>query len=184
MLHNAMSVNDLREPMQHVYNKYCKGTGRRAFAIGCSMGAIVLANSLGVDGENSVLSGAVCVQAAIKKWMGLETFVNSLGGTYNRAMGKFQFDFIRANMDVLKPHFHREHGIDLEEAMAKIKTPTYLDYHQLITVNLNGYKDGMDYLYNCAPYHRMGNIKRPTLFLNALNDPFMGETVIDYDVFN
>jgi hypothetical protein len=38
------------------------------------MGAKILANLLGTEKENSVLSGATCVQAAIKKWEGLDYF--------------------------------------------------------------------------------------------------------------
>jgi len=53
------------------------------------MGAKMLSNLLGTEKENSVLSGAACVQAAIKKWEGLEYFQNSLGGVYNRALGKY-----------------------------------------------------------------------------------------------
>ena len=48
---------------------------------------------------------------------------------------------------------------------------------------LNGYKDGYEYMKNASPYFRIPNIKVPTMFLNALNDPFMGEKVIDYEVF-
>ena len=50
-LYNAFSVDDVREPMQYVHEKYIKGRGDnvKVFAIGCSMGAMVLANALGVD---------------------------------------------------------------------------------------------------------------------------------------
>lgn len=40
-----------------------------------------------------------------------------------------------------------------------------------------------DYLRKAAPYDRIPTIKRPTLFLNAKNDAFMGERVLDYEVF-
>ena len=60
---------------------------------------------------------------------------------------------------------------------------SYLTYHELITVPMNGYKDGWDYVRKSAPYDRIPMIKTPTMFLNAINDPFMGEKVIDYDVF-
>jgi predicted alpha/beta-fold hydrolase len=53
----------------------------------------------------------------------------------------------------------------------------------MITVPLFGYKDGMDYLTKASPYNRISKIKTPTFYLNALNDPFMGEVSIDYDVF-
>ena len=62
-------------------------------------------------------------------------------------------------------------------------TPTYTAYHELITVPINGYKDGYEYVKDASPYYRIPYIKVPTMFLNALNDPFMGEKVIDYEIF-
>ena len=57
-LYNALSVEDIREPMQYVQKKYGKG---RAYAIGCSMGAIILSNYLGLYPDEGLLSGAVCI---------------------------------------------------------------------------------------------------------------------------
>lgn len=97
-LYNALSVEDIREPMFYVKEKYLKG---KAYACGCSMGANILANYLGMYPDEGILSGAVCIQAGIKKWEGAEYFRTSLGGIYNRAMGKYQFNYLRANLDLL-----------------------------------------------------------------------------------
>ena len=48
---------------------------------------------------------------------------------------------------------------------------------------MNGYEDIYDYLQKCSPYYRIPMIKQPTLFINSKNDPFMGEDVLDYEVF-
>ena len=97
-------------------------------------------------------------------------------------MGTYQWDYLKAQLDLLGPHFKKEYGIDLEKRLEETE-PSYGGYHELITVPMGGYKDVVDYLYNAAPYHRLPTIKRPTLFLNAKNDAFMGEGVLDYDVF-
>jgi predicted alpha/beta-fold hydrolase len=97
-LYNALSVEDFREPMQYVMDKYVKG---KAYAVGCSMGANVLANYLGMYPNEGILSGAVCIQSGIKKWEGAEYFRTSLGGIYNRAMGSYQFKYLRANLELL-----------------------------------------------------------------------------------
>lgn len=34
---------------------------------------------------------------------------------YNKALGKYQWDYLRANIDMLGPHFQKEYGIDLEK---------------------------------------------------------------------
>jgi predicted alpha/beta-fold hydrolase len=69
-----------------VQAKYGKG---KAYAIGCSMGANVLSNYLGLYPDEELISGAVCIQAAIMKWKGAEYFKKSFGGIYNRAMGSY-----------------------------------------------------------------------------------------------
>jgi predicted alpha/beta-fold hydrolase len=60
---------------------------------------------------------------------------------------------------------------------------SYKSYHEMITVPMNGYADIYDYLKKCSPYFRIPSIKQPTLFMNSLNDPFMGEVCLDYEVF-
>ena len=48
---------------------------------------------------------------------------------------------------------------------------------------MNGYESGYDYQRKAAPYDRIPTIKKPTLFLNSVNDPFMGPDVIDFEIF-
>ena len=85
-------------------------------------------------------------------------------------------------MDILGPHFQTTYGIDLAKQLEEVE-PSYGAYHELITVPMNGYKDVPDYLRKAAPYDRVPTIKRPTLFLNAKNDAFMGENVLDFEIF-
>ena len=72
--------------------------------------------------------------------------------------------------------------MDLAEEL-KNRKKTYINYHELMTVPFHGYKDGFDYVKRAAPYFRIPMIKTPTMFMNSLNDPFIGERVIDYEVF-
>ena len=48
---------------------------------------------------------------------------------------------------------------------------------------MNGYTDIYDYLKKCAPYYRIPDIKQPTMFMNAINDPFTADLVLDYEIF-
>lgn len=75
---------------------------------------------------------------------------------------------------------------DLENTLAYQEQPqdpelSYFDYHRLITANLDDWKDGYEYIDKCSPYYRVPTIKKPTLFLNSLNDPFISST-LDYEV--
>ena len=167
--------------MEYVLREKCK-PGTKAYAIGVSMGANILANYLGIHADDHFLSGAVCIQAGIKKWEGVEFFRTSLNSTYNKAMGKKQFKYLSENLDLLAPFFREEFDIDLAHEL-QTRSKTYIDYHELMTVPFHGYKDGFDYVKKAAPYFRIPMIKTPTMFMNSKNDPFIGEKVIDYDVF-
>lgn len=97
-------------------------------------------------------------------------------------MGKYMFELVAENIDVLQPHFGKEFDIDLAKQIEEAPTKTYMDYHQMITVPLNGYASGEDYLRTAAPYDRIPTIAKPTMFMNAINDPFLFPT-LDYDIF-
>ena len=97
-------------------------------------------------------------------------------------MGKSQFKYLSKNYDLLAPYFKEEFGMELGEELATRKK-TYINYHELMTVPYHGYKDGFDYVKRAAPYFRIPMIKTPTMFMNSKNDPFIGEKVIDYEVF-
>jgi predicted alpha/beta-fold hydrolase len=43
--YNSYAYKDIEEPMNHVYHKCCGS--RKVYAIGCSMGANILANMMG-----------------------------------------------------------------------------------------------------------------------------------------
>ena len=138
-IHNMMAVSDAREPIQYIYEKYVQQTGQRAYSIGCSMGANITTNMLGVDGDASILSGAVMVHTAIKKWEALSLADTRMGKIYNSAMGKYMFDFVQNNIEVLQPHFEKELGIDLSKQIEETEEKDYFTYHKLVTAPLNGY---------------------------------------------
>ena len=68
--------------MKYIYDKYCKGTGRKSFAMGCSMGGNILTNLLGFEGKNCFLDAASCIAVPMKKWVCREKIASSLGGFY------------------------------------------------------------------------------------------------------
>lgn len=107
------------------------------------------------------------------------------------------FEKIRENIDVFQPYFMERNNIDLAaELDRRFKNNEGLDYfsyHKFITANMPQDVLGMDkletaeergmlYIDKCGPIHRVPNIKKPTMFLNSLNDPFISAT-LDKEVF-
>ena len=60
-LYTANGWEDVLEPMKYVYEKYCRPHNKKAFAMGCSMGAGILGNLLGHEGANTFLEAATFV---------------------------------------------------------------------------------------------------------------------------
>ena len=52
------------------------------------MGALILANLMGHEGEESFIEAACVVQAPIKQWESSEQLRKALFGVYDRALGK------------------------------------------------------------------------------------------------
>jgi predicted alpha/beta-fold hydrolase len=81
------SYQDVLEPMKYYHEKY--GKNKKSMAIGCSMGAIILANLMGHEGENSFIDAACIMQAPIKQWESAEQLKTACFGAYDRTLGHY-----------------------------------------------------------------------------------------------
>jgi predicted alpha/beta-fold hydrolase len=55
---------------------------------------------------------------------------------------------------------------------------TFAEFDDWVTAPLHGFKDMQDYYDKCSSVKFLDGIERPTLILNALDDPFMTPDVI------
>lgn len=60
------------------------------------------------------------------------------------------------------------------------KSPNACYFNEKFIVKNFGYKDHFDYYDKASSHHVIPNIKVPTLFFNALNDPLIGSKGIDW----
>lgn len=59
------------------------------------------------------------------------------------------------------------------EGLAHVKS--LLEFDDLITAPLHGFDNAVDYYTKCSSIHFLQSIHRPTLVVNALNDPFLSK---------
>jgi len=64
------------------------------------------------------------------------------------------------------------------------KVKTLYDFDDFFTAPLHGFKDADDYYEQCSSINFIDNISKPTLVLNALNDPMLPEETFDISKFN
>lgn len=72
-------------------------------------------------------------------------------------------------------------GIDIQELP---RIHNLLDFDDAYTARLHGFAGALDYYERCSSLYFLNNIKRPTLLVNALNDPFLSEKCYPEDFKN
>ena len=45
-MYSCYSIDDIKEPLESIYHRFCKNSDQKSFVLGFSMGASILANSL------------------------------------------------------------------------------------------------------------------------------------------
>jgi len=63
-------------------------------------------------------------------------------------------------------------GIDTQELN---RINNLFDFDDTYTARLHGFKGALDYYERCSSLYFLNKIKRPTLLVNALNDPFLSK---------
>lgn len=53
-----------------------------------------------------------------------------------------------------------------------------------VVAKMGGYKNVKEYFHDCTVTHRLKDLKVPTFFLSALDDPLYGPHVIPLEIFN
>jgi predicted alpha/beta-fold hydrolase len=46
-LYSSFAWQDISEPIEYIHKKYCQNLDKKLYAIGCSLGSMILANMLG-----------------------------------------------------------------------------------------------------------------------------------------
>ena len=86
MLYCAASVDDLRQPLTYIHDKYALKAD--LYLIGNSMGANIVANYLGEESSKSFLKAACCVEPPMKMWECGINIEKRLFGFYNYVLGR------------------------------------------------------------------------------------------------
>jgi predicted alpha/beta-fold hydrolase len=106
-----------------------------------------------------------------------------LNGFYNKALGGNQLKTIQRhgeNTKIMK-QFKNQYDIDFPQLIIDMqKNPMSSTFHEKLIVKNFGFKDQMDYYEKASSHHVIPDIKIPTLFFSALNDPLIGEMGIDW----
>ncbi|MDX1516912.1 MAG: hydrolase [Woeseiaceae bacterium] len=159
--YHAGETNDLRYFLQVLEDRQQVGP---IAAAGYSLGGNVLLKYLGEAATTSPLRAACAVCVPLSLHLCAEALNKGFSRIYQRYL-------IKRMKQALSRKFDRHtFAFDWNRAMA---AATFAEFDDAVTAPLHGFKGIDDYYDRCSSMHYLGSISRPTLIINALDDPFM-----------
>ena len=145
-------------------------------AIGYSLGGNMLLKLQAEYGTDSPLQAAVSVCAPIRLNLCADRIDQGFSRIYQRVLIKCLIQKVLDKADFI--NYQDLIGMSTE----KIKhIKTFWEFDGLITAPLHGFKDVHDYYAQSNSHQYLKDIKKPTLMIHALDDPFMTPEIIPDD---
>jgi predicted alpha/beta-fold hydrolase len=168
--YHAGETNDLRYFLDtlHRVPEAARNSGP-LLAVGYSLGGNVLLKYLGESSHETPLRAAVGICVPLN----LHTCAEAL----NRGFSKFYQRYLLKRMKAAVRRKFNPHtaAFDWSKAM---NAKTFAEFDDSVTAPLHGFDGMQDYYDKCSSARFLAGIERPTLIINALDDPFMTEDVI------
>ena len=133
------------------------------------MGGNVLLKYLGESQDETPLAGAVGVCVPLN----LHICAEALNDGFSK---RYQSYLLRRMKNSIARKFDRHTAaFNWDDAMG---AKTFAEFDDFVTAPLHGFVGKTDYYDRCSASNYLRNIERPTLIINALDDPFMTPEVI------
>jgi predicted alpha/beta-fold hydrolase len=172
-LFNARWTSDIREAVEYLHRVF---PNRPLFAIGFSLGANILANYLGEEGEKCVLRAAVVCsnpwdlelsrKGLVRTWIGREVYSKVMGANLRR--------LFETHIDQLR----QDDRIDVEA----VRRGVYLhEFDRDLTAKVFGYPTVGAYYRDASSVDNLLKVRVPLLVLHAKDDPIAVGEAVPYD---
>ena len=139
------------------------------FAVGYSLGGNILLKYLGESGNDTPLAAAAAVCAPLD--------LHQCSDALNSGFSKFYQHYLIKRMKESVTRKFNKHtaAFDWKKAM---NARTFAEFDDAVTAPLHGFENMQDYYDRCSSGRFLKDIQKPTLLINALDDPFMTPAVI------
>ncbi|TDR70634.1 YheT family hydrolase [Paludibacterium purpuratum] len=135
------------------------------FAAGVSLGGSMLLNYLAEDGAAAL----PCAAAAVSTPLDLTAASQQL----DRGLGRLFYTRMFMNTLKTKALAQLKHHPGLFDPAHVRRAATFADFDHAVTAPIHGYPSGSAYWRSASSKQRLDRIAKPTLVLNAKNDPFL-----------
>jgi predicted alpha/beta-fold hydrolase len=168
--YHAGETNDLRHFLNtlHKQPEDAENAGP-LLAVGFSLGGNVLLKYLGESGDMTPLRAAAAVSVPFDLHLCAESLNRGFSRVYQRYLLR---RMKRAVIRKFNPHTA---AFNWDRAMA---ARSFGEFDDAVTAPLHGFRGMQDYYDKCSSVNFLAGIQRPTLVVNAIDDPFMSPDVI------
>ena len=164
--YHAGETNDIRYFLEKLVTE---GQCGPICAAGYSLGGSVLLKYLGENGATTPLQAAAAVSVPFDLGISADALNKGFSKVYQRHLLKRMKESVSRKFDQYTAAF------DWHESMA---AKTFAEFDDLVTAPLHGFDGKDDYYGSCSSAAFLQHIERPTLIVNATDDPFMTPEVI------
>ncbi|WP_447588348.1 hydrolase [Aquipseudomonas campi] len=142
-------------------------------AVGYSLGGNVLLKYLGETGEESGLRGAVAVSVPFRLDHCAERIDRGFSKVYQAHFMRALIAYVRDKQRSFAHNGHADRLAALESLGSLEGMRTFWDFDGRFTAPLHGYADADDYYRRASSRYYLGEIRTPTLIIQASDDPFV-----------
>ncbi|MDJ0750666.1 MAG: hydrolase [Woeseiaceae bacterium] len=168
--YHAGETNDLRYFLESLHKApEDAANAGPLLAAGFSLGGNVLLKYLGESGDDTPLRAATAVCVPLNLHECAEALNQGFSKVYQRYLLRRMKNSVKGKFD---PHTA---AFDWDKAM---QARTFADFDDWVTAPLHGFSGMQDYYDRCSSTSFLKGVRRPTLIINALDDPFMTRDVI------
>jgi predicted alpha/beta-fold hydrolase len=146
------------------------------FLMGFSLGGNVILKYLGEEGKSIHPSIKKAVTFSVP--IDLESCSYSLAKGFNRIYSENFMRSLRKKVEYIR----EKHQLDYLMHLDTRKLKTFLDFDELVTAPVFGFDGAKGYWNESSSLGFIPEIKIPTLLVNALNDPFLGQPCYPKDL--
>ena len=171
-MYNAGATDDVDLAVQHILKSFPQA--KSIAIIGFSLGGNMLIKYLG-EGRKlpSKLEGAVAISPPFDMNLGIQKLLTGMGWFYG-------YRFLRTLKAKTKM---KEHLVkDRVDVKACYSAKTLLEFDDVGTSQLYGYRDAADYYTKNECHQFLDTVEVPTLLIRSIDDPFMDPNDIPHKI--
>lgn len=164
--YHAGATKFIRFFIEHLRTKADQGP---IIAVGYSMGGNILLKYLGEEGISTPLHAAAAISVPLNLHISSKALTEGFSKIYQNYL------LIRMKKSVRLKFDQYTTAFDWQRAM---KARTFAEFDDAVTAPLHGFSGKDEYYDCCSSSDYLKKIRRPTLIINSLDDPFMTPEII------